>query len=138
MNAVFATTLQKSNEWLRELADGLHLGGPEEAYQALRATLHALRDRLPIEEAVHLGAQLPMLLRGMFYEGWKPTASAVTVRSQEEFLALVRQKGNYVAVLTDTVRVTRGVLNFLMRHLTPGQVSDIRNLLPTPIATLVS
>jgi uncharacterized protein (DUF2267 family) len=33
--------------------------------------LHALRDRLPPEIAVHLSAQLPMLVRGIYYEGWK-------------------------------------------------------------------
>jgi len=41
----------------------------------VRAGLHALRDRLIPDEAVDLGAQLPMLVRGMHYEGWKPNAT---------------------------------------------------------------
>jgi uncharacterized protein (DUF2267 family) len=30
--------------------------------------LHALRDRLTVEEASDLAAQLPMLIRGLYYE----------------------------------------------------------------------
>jgi uncharacterized protein (DUF2267 family) len=70
-------TIQETNIWLKELAERLHLQDRHHAYAALRAVLHALRDRLTPETAVHLGAQLPMLVRGLYYEGWhmggKPT-----------------------------------------------------------------
>ena len=69
---VFDTTLQKTNEWLDEIMDELALQDRHTAYVALRGTLHALRDRLPVQEAVHLGAQLPILVRGFYYEGWRP------------------------------------------------------------------
>jgi len=58
-----------------------------DAYVALRATLHALRDRLPVEETAELAAQLPMLVRGVYYEGWDPTGKPVRERSLEGFLA---------------------------------------------------
>ena len=48
--ASFDKTIQKTNEWLEELMasyDGLDR---EKAYLALRATLHTLRDRLPVED----------------------------------------------------------------------------------------
>jgi uncharacterized protein (DUF2267 family) len=41
-----------------------------QSYAALRAVLHALRDRLTIAEAAHLAARLPMLIRGIYYHGW--------------------------------------------------------------------
>ena len=74
--AVLDHTVQETNIWLKAVAEQLQLDR-HDAYIALRAVLHALRDRLPPEVAVHLGAQLPMLVRGLYYEGWhmagKPT-----------------------------------------------------------------
>jgi uncharacterized protein (DUF2267 family) len=68
---IFDTTLQKTHVWLNDV---MHkLGWQDErprAYLALRTVLHALRDRLPVEEATHLGAQLPMLIRGFYYENY--------------------------------------------------------------------
>lgn len=63
--AVFDETLQLSNTWLNELMEGLSWADEQRAYRTLRATLHALRDRLMAHEAVLLGAQLPMLVRGI-------------------------------------------------------------------------
>ena len=62
-----------------------------DAYKALRAVLQTLRDRLPMQEAVHFGAQLPMLLRGLYYEGWKPAQTPIKM-SREEFLQAVGEK----------------------------------------------
>ena len=62
-------TVQETNAWLRAVAEQLHFEDRQHAYNALRAVLHALRDRLPPEVAVHFGAQLPTLVRGLYYEG---------------------------------------------------------------------
>ncbi|MGZ3297329.1 MAG: DUF2267 domain-containing protein, partial [Xanthobacteraceae bacterium] len=64
-------TLHKTNIWLKEI-DEVVGSGRRGAYQALRAVLHCLRDRLTIDEAAQLGDQLPMLIRGIYYEGWHP------------------------------------------------------------------
>jgi uncharacterized protein (DUF2267 family) len=50
--------------------------------------LHALRDRLTVNEAAQFGAQLPMLVRGIYYEGWDPTRLPVKM-NREEFLQRV-------------------------------------------------
>jgi uncharacterized protein (DUF2267 family) len=57
------------------------------AYQALRLVLHTLRDRLTVEEAVQFAAQLPMLVRGFYYEGWAPTGNPLKHRHKQEFLS---------------------------------------------------
>jgi uncharacterized protein (DUF2267 family) len=62
---VFDRTLQETNVGLKELMEDLHCDDRQKAYLALRAVLHALRDRLPVHEAVQLGAQLPLLVRGI-------------------------------------------------------------------------
>ena len=74
---VFGTTLEKTNRWVNEISDLLHWDDHHKAYHGLRAVLHVLRDRLPVPEAAHLGAQLPMLVRGFYYDNWKPTATPI-------------------------------------------------------------
>ena len=82
---IFDTTLQITHTWLDEITAEL---GPDRQ-RAYRAMLHALRDRLPLELAAHLGAQLPLLVRGIFYDSWHPQLETSRERSREEFLGHV-------------------------------------------------
>jgi uncharacterized protein (DUF2267 family) len=63
--------LQQTNVWLKKMMAEHHLETRHDAYSALRAVRHAMRDRLTPEQAVHFGAQLPILVRGVYYEGWR-------------------------------------------------------------------
>src|SRR5918996_5613258 len=89
---VFDRTVHKTNSWLNELMEILGWHDKHRAYLALRVTLHALRDRLIVEEVAQLAAQLPMLVRGFYYEGWDPTGKPLKVRRKEQFLGLVEQE----------------------------------------------
>ena len=79
----FDSTIQTTNVWLNDLVDRLGWQDKQRAYHALTAGLHALRDRLPVNEAVALGAQLPMLVRGFYYEGWHPHDKPTKERKKE-------------------------------------------------------
>ena len=85
---VWDKSIQDSNIWLDEIMEEV---GPDRqaAWHALGAGLRTLRDRLPIEIAVHLGAQLPLMVRGACFEQWHLAAHAVPVRNFEDFLDLV-------------------------------------------------
>lgn len=71
----FDTTIHKTNAWLNELRQELGWDDRHAVYLALRATLHALRDRITVEEVAQLGAQLPMLVRGFTTRAGIPPAS---------------------------------------------------------------
>jgi uncharacterized protein (DUF2267 family) len=126
---VFETTLQKTNIWLREISDFLHWNDHQKAYHGLRAVLHTLRDRLPVPEAAHLGAQLPMLVRGIYYEDWRPMATPVKVKTTQEFYDAV--KGHFKADQNvNPMRVTTAVMEVLAANLSPGELTKLRGIMP--------
>jgi uncharacterized protein (DUF2267 family) len=131
---VFDRTLQETNLWLRDVMDDL---GPDRqvAYRALRAVLHALRDRLPIEAAAHLSAQLPMLVRGIYFEQWQPSRPPSRIRSEAEFLEVI------AASLADSRPVdpdvaAHAVFATLDRHLGGGEIDEVKESLPAPIRSM--
>lgn len=85
----FDRTIHETNHWLRIVMAELKTDNRRQAYAALRASLHALRDRIGPENAVHFGAQLPILLRGIYYEGWRPSETPTRERRLDDFLAYV-------------------------------------------------
>ncbi|BCX16750.1 MAG: hypothetical protein KatS3mg117_0432 [Geminicoccaceae bacterium] len=132
---VFDTTVQQTNLWLKAIQERLGSEDRHFAYLALRGTLHALRDRLPPELAVHLGAQLPMLVRGFYYEEWHPSGTPSRERHLDEFLekvgrVFVRERP------ADLEAVVRVVLEVLSARLDPGQVSKVIHALPSELRGL--
>jgi len=132
---VFDETIQKSRIWLKELMLELEWKRePQKAYLALRTVLHALRDRLTAEEAIQLGAQLPVLIRGSYYEGWKLKRKPVKER-HEEFLEHVK-KPFKDDVTIDPERVTRAVFRVLDRRTSAGEINDVKHMLPKSLRKL--
>ncbi len=126
---VFAATLQKTNLWIKQLSDALHWDDHHKAYHGLRAVLHALRDRLPVPEAAHLGAQLPMLIRGFYYDEWKPAATPVKFKTAQEFYDAVKE--NFAADQNvNPMRLTQAVLQLLTQNLSPGETEKLRGIFP--------
>jgi uncharacterized protein (DUF2267 family) len=129
---IFNQTMQKTHLWLNDLMAELDWQDRHKAYLALRAVLQTLRDRLTVEEAAQLGAQLPMLVRGFYYEGWNPTGKPVKERHQEEFLNHVK---SYFKTDDKVVpeKVVRAVFRVLSRHVTEGEIADIKQILPATL-----
>ena len=57
-------------EWLNELREDLGWVDKGRTYLLLRTALHAIRDSLPETEAADIAAQLPLLLKGIWWDGW--------------------------------------------------------------------
>ena len=135
--AVFDSTLHTTNTWLNDVMDRLGCPDRQRAYHALRAVLHALRNRLPVEAVAGLGAQLPLLVRGLYYEGWHPGGKPVKERKKEEFLAHIAAEFRHDPATT-AADVARAVFRVLARHVTAGEVAKVSQLLPAEIRELWS
>ena len=132
---LFSETIDKTGSWLQELMQDLGASHPQQAYSVLRAVLHTLRDRLTVGEAADLGAQLPTLVRGFYYEGWRPTGRPERMRHKEEFLRHVKQL--YAGLSdTDRERAVRAVFRLLSGHVTAGELKHVREQLPPEIRAL--
>lgn len=133
---VFDASLQKTQMWLNDLMSELDWQDkPQKASLALRTALQALRDRLTVEEAVHLGAQLPILIRGIYYEGWKVTGKPAKERHKSEFLDHIA-KAFCNDDTVDPERVMRGFLKVLARHISEGETAKVKTLLPKSLQEL--
>ena len=132
---VFDRTVHKTNNWLKELMEVLGWHDRHKAYLALRITLHALRDRLTVEEVAQLAAQLPMLIRGFYYEGWDPTGKPLKERSKEEFLTRIEEYFSSDDPV-DPEQVARAVFTVLSNRVTEGEIEDVKHVLPAEIEDL--
>jgi uncharacterized protein (DUF2267 family) len=128
------TTYEKTYAWLHELAEELGTRNRRQAYTVLRAFLHAVRDRLPVESAANLGAQLPMLVRGFYYEGWTPTHKPDKMH-RAGFLEHVRREAN---LEPDQVEAAvRAASRTLQAHVTEGELAKSLGILPNDLFRLL-
>jgi uncharacterized protein (DUF2267 family) len=133
---IFASTLQKTTEWLQDIERGLGTSDPHTAYTALRATLHALRDHLTADEAAQLSAQMPMLIRGLFYEGWNPGRHPRRPNSRDDFFESFWREKGVGEVLADPEVTARAVFKVMRRHISPGEMDQVMSQLPKAIREL--
>lgn len=128
---VFDKTLQSTNIWLDDLCEAL---GPsrQRAWAALGIVLRTVRDRVPVELAAHFGAQLPLLVRGAYYDQFQPEKQPETYRSSEEFLKRIEQ-----ALADDepfsAADAARAVFRLLPRHIEGAQAEKVRHALPEEV-----
>jgi uncharacterized protein (DUF2267 family) len=131
---VFDKTLQTTNIWLDEIMAEL---GPDRhlAWHVLGAVLRGLRDRLPTPLVAHLGSQLPILVRGAYYDQWTPRDKPLELRSRAEFCDHVGQ-GLWNARPVNVEAAVQVVFRTISNHVTEGQVRKVRDSLPKDLVTL--
>ena len=132
--ATVSHTVQQTQEWLKELRDNADLDDEAAALSVLRAVLHQLRDRLTLEEAIEFGALLPTLLRGIYYEGWRPSRTPERIRSKQKFLDEVLMK--LLPRPVPPEQAVRDVFALIAHHCDPGEVSQVIGQLPADIKQL--
>jgi len=131
---VFDKTLQITHIWLDEVMETV---GPDRnvAWHVLGAVLRSLRDRLPPELAAHLGAQLPLLVRGTYYDQYRLGHVVDRIHTEDEFLTHVANGLGGVRPV-NVREATRSVLAVMAHHVTPEQVEKVKRSLPESIRKL--
>jgi uncharacterized protein (DUF2267 family) len=132
---IFDSTVHQTHQWLRDIMEEMGWEDRQRAYSALRGTLHALRDHLTVDEGAQLSAQLPMLIRGIYYEGWDPSRVPVRERHREQFLARVAEAFRGTRPV-NAEHMARAVLKVLASHIAAGEGEDVRQMLPAAIRSL--
>lgn len=132
----FKKTFQSTSAVIRTLMDAEIFANENDAFVVLRACLKTLRDRLETGEAIHLGGQLPALLRGFYYESWD-YGHQTMIRTKEGFLQEVKKnmKGHDEILLEIAVPVVmKTILDMIDQgeavQVLHGVSKEIRELLP--------
>ena len=130
----FNVAVHAADDWIDDLTKRLGWQDRERVYLALLATLHALRDHLARDEAVYIGAQLPTLLRGLYYDGWHPGARPAT-KSRSAFLERIHD-GVHRDPGVDAEQVARAVFALLTARLPASEIEDAKAATPTLLHNL--
>lgn len=134
---IFDTHLEAAHRWVKEIMTQLQLRTDDQgrALSALRAGLHAIRDRLPASEVLDLGAQLPTLIRGIYFDGWTLQNDPRRMRTRASMLQRVEDELPPSETL-DPEDVLRAVIHLLVAHISRGEIDDVITTLPRAIAAL--
>jgi uncharacterized protein (DUF2267 family) len=127
-------SIAKTNAWLAETAGEFGTEDRQFAYRVTRAWLHTLRDRLPVPVAANFAAQLPELLRGVFYGGWNPSKVPVKFGPNEYVLRFARDAGIRDA---EVARAAALVTRAVRRHVSGGALDEALDVLPPDLSQLI-
>lgn len=130
-------SVEKTNIWLNELAAELGDDDRRSAYRVLRAYLHAVRDRLPVNEAAQLAAQLPELIRGIYYEQWVPSRTPINYRSVDEFLRRIADEA-LLPGETEASYACSATARVLRNHVSEGEIADVVAVFPEELRPVLA
>jgi uncharacterized protein (DUF2267 family) len=134
---ILGRSTQATHIWIKQAAAELKWRDERRAYLALRAVLHALRDRLTNEEAVQLGAQLPTFIRGCYYEGWKPRTIPHRDHGKYSFLAEIQHAFSKTHdPNVDSIQIACAIFRLLHEKVSEGEINDVRSSLPHALREL--
>jgi uncharacterized protein (DUF2267 family) len=128
-------SIDKANVWLGEIAKEFGTDDRRLVYRVLRAWLHALRDRLPSTVAAHFAAQLPELLRGVFYEGWNPSRVPIKYDQAEYVRSFARDANVHDSEVSQASSLVARVAR---RHMTEGVLEEVLHALPADMRQIAA
>jgi uncharacterized protein (DUF2267 family) len=133
---VLDRSIEKTHIWINDLTEELDTADNHEAYRVLRAFLHALRDQLSVDQAAQLAAQLPIFIRGVFYEGWDPSRTPERTRDLTSFLMGIAGEAR-LAGETEASFAVSAAARVMRRHISEGEAVKVLHSLPTHLRELL-
>lgn len=138
----FENYRKEAKTWLHELCDCLGIDDEQKAFRIFRAVLHAIRDRIPAGEAIHLAAQLPVIWKGIYFDGFTLREEPVRIRHEEEWLEFIRSKNAFAAeadfpTLEHVHYAFQDVMQFLHSRISEGQYQQLAHALHSELAVPV-
>lgn len=130
-------SVEKAHIWINDVAEELGTEDGQYAYRVLRAFLHALRDHLPVDEAAALAAQLPIFVRGIFYEGWVPSHVPERTRDLDSLLSRIASEA-LLAGETEASLAATAAKRVLARHVSSGETQSMLGVLPAHLREFLS
>ncbi|MEV4709421.1 DUF2267 domain-containing protein [Actinoplanes sp. NPDC049316] len=131
---IFEHPTRTAQTWLADIARHLGTDDRHAAYRTLRAWLHTLRDRLPVNTAADFAAQLPEFFRGVFYDGWQPSRSPDKYGADEyrrRFALEAQSPIEYVDAAAAAVTAA------MRDRLSPGQIDQVLHLMPEAVRRIL-
>lgn len=116
---------QVAAEWLNQVCDRLDWTDNRRAYLLMRTVLHNVRDWLSVDEAADLAAQLPLIVRGIYFEGWNPSSTPVHPRKKQDFLDRVDHAFGKEP-LEDTEVAVAAIFALLDKRISQGETDQVR------------
>ncbi|MGH7659785.1 MAG: DUF2267 domain-containing protein [Vulcanimicrobiaceae bacterium] len=134
---VLGESVQQATTWLREISDELGGWMPDDySLVALRSALHALRDQLSVEQSAHLAAQLPVIVRGIYFADWAPSRTPAREHSEAAFFHRVMDAFRGKHRQPDPKYTLQAVYAVLHRHISPGESEKIYGVLSEELKRL--
>lgn len=129
-------SVHKTNDWLTELETTVGLQDKDEALMALRGVLHSLRDCLPVDMTASLAAQLPLVVRGIYYEDWDPSRTPEKIRNVDAFIERVNSDLGREELKGRSEDIIVGTLDLLNNHLNRDSIEKFRQAFPSELREL--
>ncbi|MGB5075983.1 MAG: DUF2267 domain-containing protein [Sphingorhabdus sp.] len=133
--AIFDKAVQDANIWVNDVQAAVGWNDKQRAYRLMRETLHLLRDRLQVDECAQLAAQLPTLIRGIYYEGYNPSKIATDIKRKEQFVWAIEGKFQDDPLIDPEAEVS-AVMDILAKHISRGEIEDVKKSLPEDLRKL--
>lgn len=129
-------SVPEANKWVRDFMAELQINETRLARRLLSSTLHALRDCLSCRDAKKFGAQLPLVMREHFFQGWRPGSDRLRSGSRQEFYRRLRRYCNCHQVPVEEERAARAFCRVLDRRISRHDIEDVSGMLPDELQDL--
>lgn len=138
MSLNFESYAKDGRDFIKHVAVELKIMDTNRAGRITRCVLHALRNRITVEESFQLMAQLPMAIKAVYVDGWKVSASYRRIKDLGDFLAeIIKEDGSSswrdFSSLEDAQNAAWGVFKVLTFYVSPGEIKNVLGVLPEEI-----